>query len=447
MSPVGAVATLGAGVHPDRIREALAPWDFDTPIPAEEVLAWCAERLPWGALPSHDPRHLGLLDPGVDPVAAAAGADTLQHDPQLALWASAPFAVELEQHVLRALAARLGYTPPDLHATFTAGGAESNFTATVLALGHKQPDYREAGLWAFPGRPVVYASPEAHATVHRAALLAGLGREGVHTVPCDRHYRIDPKALRRAIGADRDAGRVPTLLVATAGATSTGTIDPLTPLADLAAAEGLWLHVDAAWGALLALSPRLRGALDGIARADSVTWCAHKTLGAPVGTGMFFAREAAHARAVLGFEAPYMPPAPRKNDRVTPYRETVQWSRRCVGAAVFALLATRGWHPLAASLESRCALAAHLRTRLLTHGWTLLGETPLPLVCFTHPRLLQGRPTPRALALQLRRADVAWVSPTRAAGRVPALRASIVRDDTTQHHLDDLVGALVEAVR
>jgi len=337
--------------------------------------------------------------------------------------------------------------PEDLHATFTAGGAESNFTATVLALGRKTPAYRDAGLWAFPGPPVVYASAEAHATVHRSAFLAGLGRDGLHTVPCDPTYRMDLKALGRAVKTDRAAGRVPTLLVATLGATSTGTLDPLAPLADFAAAEGMWLHVDAAWGALLALSPTHRAALDGIDRADSVTWCAHKTLGAPVGTGMFFARDATSVRALLRFDAPYMPAAPKGPVRVTPYRETVQWSRRCVGAAVFALLATRGWHHLAASLEARCALAAHLRTRLLTHGWTVLGETPLPLVCFTHPKLVKGRLSPRALALQLRQSGVAWVSPTRAAGRIPALRASVVRDDTTRNHLDALVDALVEATR
>lgn len=363
------------------------------------------------------------------------------------MWGSAPFAVELEQHVLRALAARLGYSAPNLHATFTAGGAESNLSATVLALARKAPAWRDEGLWAFPGRPVVYASEEAHATVHRAALVAGLGRAGVRSIPCDAGCRLDLRALRRAIAEDRAGGRVPTLVVATVGATSTGAIDPLHPLADLAAAEGMWLHADAAFGALLALSPTHRAALDGIARADSVTWCAHKTLGAPVGTGMFFARDGALPGAVLGFDAPYMPPAPKGPARVQPYRETLQWSRRSVGPAVFALLASRGWDSLAASLDARCALAERLRDRLRAHGWHTLGDTALPVVCFTHPRLRQGSVPTRTVAARLRAEGVAWVSPTRAAGRIPALRACVVRDDTTRDHLDALVDALVEAVR
>jgi hypothetical protein len=149
-----------------------------------------------------------------------------------------------------------------------------------------------------------------------------------------------PAALREKIETDRAAGTVPFLVVATAGTTGAGAVDPLPELAEIAREAGLWYHVDAAWGGAAALVPELRPVLDGIERADSVTFDAHKLLSVPMGAGMFFTPIGAswsgpfaslvHARASL------------RPSVVDPYSVSIRWSRRFIGLKLFLSLLVAG---------------------------------------------------------------------------------------------------------
>lgn len=344
-------------------------------------------------------------------------------------------AVEIERHVLRALAARVGWTG-DPHATFTTGGAEANLTAVLFALARAFPQSVHDGVASLGVSPVVYRSAEAHGSVVRAVQVAGLGRSACRVVACDRSLRMDLRALRRCLADDRAQGRRPLMIVATAGTTSTGAIDPLPALADLAAEEDLWLHVDGAWGAGALLSPSLAGCLDGVSRADSLTWDAHKWLGAAQGAGMFFSPHASLARAVFEVEVSYLPGGDH------PYATTLQWSRRASGLKVFALLAAEGWDGVARRIERCVALGERLRSSLRAKGWTLYGEGPLPVVCFASEAMRRGRVVAAKEAARLRREGVAWVSDTRVADRWPALRACVANPATTEGDIDALVAAL-----
>src|SRR5690606_22155124 len=122
------------------------------------------------------------------------------------------------------------------------------------------------------------------------AHVAGLGRDALRRVAVDAALRMDAGALERAIAADRASGRSPFLVVATCGATASGAIDPLAAIAELCARERLWMHCDAAWGGAAVLSDRLRPCVEGIERADSIAWDAHKWLAVPHGAGMLFTR-------------------------------------------------------------------------------------------------------------------------------------------------------------
>lgn len=439
---------FGAGAHPGRAREALKGFDFRHPVKLSTLFEFCDAVLPRGALNARDPRHLGLLDAGLHPAAEAMVTRYAGLDPQLAVWGAAPYPVELEQHALFALAKALGYTPPGLHAQFTSGGSESNLLATALALAAHEPGWCERGLAG--ARPTVYASEEAHATLDRAAMLSGLGRRGLVRVRCDAGWRVNVTALRRQIYEDIARGRSPAMIVGTAGATSSGAIDTLSKLAALCASlrgEGhrVWFHVDAAWGALAGLSPRTAGALAGIAEADSITWCAHKTLGAPVGTAMFFSRHRALVREVFRADASYMPGV-GSDDRVQPFREGLQWSRRAIGLPVFAVLAAEGLDGLAARVDTLTARARFLAAQLAARGWSVVNDTPLPLVCVTHPRIRRGQVAPGHVALTLRQQDVAWVSETRLAGRLPVLRLCVLHPEISESTLLRVVDAMCAAV-
>jgi glutamate/tyrosine decarboxylase-like PLP-dependent enzyme len=416
-------------------RAELAPWDFRAPVADADWIAALHRWLSTYALEAAHPRHYGLFQPRVDPGGVAVEALVAMHNPSLAVWGAAPMAVELERHVLRALAALVGWTS-EPHATFTTGGAEANLTAVLFALARAFPESVEEGVASLPARPVVYRSAEAHGSVLRAVQIAGLGRSGCREIACDRSFRMDLRALRRAIADDRSQGRRPMMIVATAGSTSTGAIDPLVPLAELAAAEGLWLHVDGAWGAGALLSPSLRQCLEGVERADSLTWDAHKWLGVAQGAGMFFSPHAALAKAVFTVDAPYLPGGDH------PYATTIQWSRRASGLKVFGLLAAEGWDGLAMRVERCAALGERLRSALRARGWTLYGEGPLPVVCFASEAMRRGKVVAAKEAARLRREGAGWVSDTRVAGRWPALRACVANPSTTEEDIDALVAAL-----
>ncbi len=378
---------------------------------------------------------MGYFHGAVDPVAVTAGVLGNWHDPQLGVWGASPLAVELEQHCLATLAGWMGFPTDSLHATFTTGATESNLTATVLSLAKAQPRFVAEGVRSFTGRPMVYASAEAHGSVHRAAVVTGMGRQSVRVVPCDDEGRMRVKALERMVVTDRSEGKCPVMVVSTAGTTASGAMDPLVAIGDFAGAQGLWHHCDAAFGAMAAFSRETLALLDGISRADSVAWDAHKTMPVPLGAGMFFTVGESLPREVFHVATDYLSRAGRDDDRVQPHTSTLQWSRRAIGLPVFAVMAARGREGLAARVETLCARAEYLREALRGRGWTVYAGDGLPVVCVRHE-------APGKVAGRLRRDGVAWVADTRVGGRWPVLRFCVTNEATTEAELDAVIEAL-----
>src|SRR5262249_2118139 len=153
----------------------------------------------------------------------------------------------------------------------TGGGSEANLTALVVA--------RDRLAWDDRHRAVLYVTEQRHWSVDRAARVIGLHPDQLRPVPADADFRLPPAALAEAVAADGAGGRCPWAVIANAGATNTGTVDPLAALADVCAAERLWLHVDAAYGWPAVLLPEGRSELWGVERADSVTLDPHKWFG------------------------------------------------------------------------------------------------------------------------------------------------------------------------
>lgn len=429
---------VGPRVRAVHVREHLARYDFNDAVPLGEVVAdvaWMLRR--WMMHPS-TPRQMGLFNPPAALASVAADALVAMFNPQLAVWASAPAAVEMEQHTLSAFARCFGW-PPDASRHFTSGGAESNLTAVVLALAHRSPASVTAGLRALGAQPVIYASAESHGSIRKAATTTGVGQDFVRLIPCDDRQRIDLERLDAVLAEDRARGLLPAMLVGTAGTTATGAIDPLHALADRAVAHGLWFHVDAAYGGIAALSPHTRPSLDGIERADSFTCDAHKGVGTSMGAGMFFTRHGTTAAQAFAVHNGYMPLA-HDPDRLDPYRMTLQWSRRFIGLKAFVTLANQGIPGLSRQFERQCARAESLRAMLVQRGWRLRNETPLPIVCFDHPALdgaLLGR-----VASALQRTNVAWVSEVRVSSGWRSLRAGITHPDTSDDDLRALCDGL-----
>ncbi len=428
-------------VAPAELRARLEQaFDFARPVPLGELIPRAALILRQASLHTAHRRYFGLFNPGVRPAGVAGDALAAAFNPNLAAWQHGPAANEIERHTLRWLARRLGLEPENCAAHFTTGGAEANLTGVLAALTRSFPGYGERGLRALPAQPVFYVSEEAHHSFQKIAHLSGLGRQAARPVRVDQDLKMDPADLQRCLKADRASGLAPFLVAATAGTTAAGIIDPLEELAELGAREGLWLHVDGAWGAAAALSPRLRAHLRGLERADSLTCDAHKWLAAPMGAGMFFCRHPAAIAESFHAAASYMPDP--TGQTLDPYLSSVQWSRRFIGLKVFLTLAELGEQGLAAMIERQASLGQELRGRLEAAGWRLANRTPLPVVCATHPRILEGAISIRAVVERVQARGQAWVSEVMLAGRIPAVRACVTNYRTTPADITFLVEEL-----
>jgi aromatic-L-amino-acid decarboxylase len=212
----------------------------------------------------------------------------------------APALVAMEAAVLRWFCDVFAL-PSGSQGVLTPGGSMSTLSAIVAARSDRLGEQFLDG--------TLYVSDEAHHSAAKSARIAGLPTDAVRVVPADDGLRMDPEALRAAVAADRDDGRRPFLVVASAGTINAGMVDPLDAIADVAAAEDLWLHVDAAYGGFFQLTERGRSALHGIGRADTITLDPHKGLFLPYGTGCLLARDGAALRAAHEAPAAYLPPS------------------------------------------------------------------------------------------------------------------------------------------
>ncbi|HEV8577570.1 MAG TPA: pyridoxal-dependent decarboxylase [Thermoanaerobaculia bacterium] len=440
-------ARVAPELEVEEIRKALAPFDFERPVPPFEAFDFVVEGLWRWQVHTPHPRYFGLFNPAPTTMGVAADALVAAFNPQLAAWSHNPLAVEIEQHLIRALAARFGFDPSRVEGTFTSGGAEANHTALSTALTRAFPEVGRRGLLALRSQPVLYVSPEAHHSFLKAARLAGLGTEAVREVRMDSHLRMIPEDLAARIREDREGGLSPFLVVATLGSTSAGVVDPVAELAQVAEEEGgLWLHLDAAWGGAAALVPELRPVIEGAARASSITFDAHKWLSVPMGAGMYFTRHAGILERTFRVAAGYMPREGVSLPVADPYAHSMQWSRRFIGLKLFLSLAVAGWQGYEEAIRHQTAMGDRLRELLREDGWEVVNDTPLPVACFVGSgEAERSAPFLEGVAADVVASGDAWIS-TATLGEVgPALRACITNYRTGPEDLEALVAALGRA--
>lgn len=437
-----ATQPITPAVTPAEIREHLRQYDFAQPRHLEDMTRDVADLFARWNLHTPHVGYLGLFNPATSAASVAADALVALANPQLAVWAHAPAAQELERHVLRFLADRLGYPASGSFANFTSGGSEANHTAVLAALAHRFPAYLTDGLASLPKRPLVYMSAQGHNSFDKIVKNTGLGLGALRKIPVDAGLKLDVAALERQLHLDLAAGYAPLLLVGTAGTTASGSIDPLPELAEVATRYGLWFHVDAAWAGGAVLSDRLRPHLAGIDLADSVTIDAHKWFSVAMGAGMFFTRHPTAPQAAFSIDATYMP----SHRPTEPYLTTLQWSRRCIGLKLFLALAEQGAAGLARQMEQQCELAAYLSQALRAAGWLVVQESVVGVLNFTHPLLGTGLLTASRIQQQLEREGNFWLSTVPLPDHGSVLRACITSYHTGPDTLDALVTRLTRFV-
>jgi aromatic-L-amino-acid decarboxylase len=290
------------------------------------------------------------------------------------VWLAAPALVQLEANVLDWFRSWMGF-PDTTRGLLTTGGSMAAFNAVLCARE------RHLGRDIRPG--VLYTSTHVHHSVAKAARLAGIFEDRVRHIPVDDQFRLRVDALDHAVRADRAAGLRPFMVVSSAGTTNTGAVDPLDAIGDFCDAEGLWHHVDGAYGAFFHMCEELRPLLRGLPRADSLTLDPHKGLFLPYGTGALLVRDGTALRSVHGMSAGYLPGTPDADRFYDPSQYGPELSRPFPGLRVWMCLKVFGAARFRAALAEKRALAVQVAERLaMVPGLVMVAPPQLSLCAF-----------------------------------------------------------------
>ena len=354
--------------------------------------------------------------------------------------------VDVEQMVIRWAAELFGF-PAETSGLLVTGSSMANFIAILTASrAMAGRDVRESGI---AGQGLVgYAARTAHGCIARAFDMAGLGTQALRRVPVDAQYRMDLGALRAMVAADRAQGLKPFVVVGTAGTVDTGSTDPLAELADLAQAEGLWFHVDGAFGAMACLSPDHAPALRGMERADSLAFDFHKWAQVPYDAGCVLVRDPALQAATFAQTLDYLSREDRGLAASAPWFCDLgpDLSRGFRALKVWFALEGFGTQGLGQVVVRCCAVARYLAERIeRTPGLRLMAPVALNIVCFrVEPQGVDDLDHLNAeLVKDLQESGVAAPSTTRLGGAL-VIRAAIVNHRTTEQDADIMLDALLE---
>lgn len=293
------------------------------------------------------PRFLAYIGSSGLEIGAVADFLAASYDINMAVDARA--ASTLEVQASRWLGEFIGYS--NARGLFTSGGTISNITALAAARHRAQPSSRELGITT---PMAVYCSAEAHYSNKRAVELLGLGSRAVRSIPIDEHHRMVPEALEAQILDDVAHGIQPMAIIASAGTTLTGAVDPLRAIADIAGRHGVWFHVDGAYGVPAAGTPLARDLFDGLDLADSVTIDAHKWLFVPKACSIVLVKDYAALAATFGHNEAYMP---HEGEEPNPVDVTLEYSRPLRALKLWLGFKAHGASEFRDAIEQNIALA------------------------------------------------------------------------------------------
>ena len=436
---------------PDALRERL----LELPLPEhgasldDLMVIALRDVLPY-AMGNGHPGFFGWVNPPPSAAGVAASFVAAAMNPSVVAGDHAD--VHLERSVVRWLAELVGFPHEPGGGLLTSGGSAATIVClagargrALSAAGH---DVRRDGLAGAPPL-VAYVPAEAHSCVRRALELLGLGSGALREIPLDAG-RLDAAVLQTAIAADRASGAVPALLVGSAGTVNAGVIDPLDALADVAAAERLWFHVDGAYGAFGVLDPAIAHRFRGMERADSLALDPHKWLGVPVDAGCALVRRGDDLRDAFSLIPPYL-----RQDTDAPVGTFAEYgfeqTRPFRALKTWATIAASGRAGIAEQVARSNELARELAALVEAESELELAAVPQTSIVAFRARPA-GCPPDRleavngSLAEAVQARGRAFVTGTVFEGR-ETLRACIVHPDTGSEHLATLVAETVAAAR
>ncbi len=270
----------------------------------------------------------------------------------------------------------VGYNPENAAGNLTSGSSMASLIAAVVARDNF--DKRNASKCVAMEDRVVYVSQQVHNSIIKCLHIAGMGRVTLRKVNVDGHFKMDINHLTETIAKDKEEGKVPFMLVGTAGTTNTGSVDPMQEMVEISKTEGMWFHVDAAYGGFFLLCPELREMFKGISEADSISMDLHKSLFVSFGSGAVLVKQGRLLKAsfTLATQNSYMQDQEDKDEVVSPCQLSPELSRHFRGLRAWIPLKLFGVEPFRAALREKIMLANYAYDELANRDGIEVGPRP-----------------------------------------------------------------------
>ena len=417
-------------------------------VPLEELIATVRDTIAAYNRQSAHPQFFGYISSPGTPIAALGQLMSSAMNINATCWRSAPSGVQVEQTVLRWMKEIVGF-PAEAGGVLVSGGSMANFAALAAARSAKAPGDTMRDGMAGTQPMCAYVSCEGHFSVTKAAGMLGMGEANVRQIPAGAGLRIDMDALARRVADDRAAGRLPFCVVANAGTTATGAVDPIRDLAEFARAEGLWLHVDAAYGGFAMLSESARSLFDGISEADSVALDPHKWLFGPMGCGCVLYRNPAAGYAAFRHDADYTRRIRLERDEAFAFWDYgPELSRPFRAFDLWMLFKFVGARRLSQAIQQNIDCARHLEKLVrASPDFEMLAPAGLSIFCFRYrPQSFTGdlNGLNERVLVELQRGGRSYLSNAAIGGQF-ALRGCVLNYRTTLANMEQLLDNVREA--
>jgi len=409
----------------------------ENPRPLNEVLETLKKGLDISGLNPASGGHLGYI-PGGGIYYSALGdywADITNR--YAGLYFAGPGAVRLENSLIRWIGEVVGY-PSDCAGNLASGGSIANLSAIVAARDYKKISSEKVK------RTVIYASPQAHHCIFKAIRIAGLGECIIRHLPLDENYRIKPDYLEKIISEDIQQNLLPFLVIASAGTTDVGAVDPLESIGRIAKKHNLWYHIDAAYGGFFMLTEYGKQVLKGIELSDSVVLDPHKSLFLPYGLGIVLVKNKEALYNSQYYRANYMQDAVGADDELSPADLSPELTKHFRGLRLWLPLQLLGLKPFRACLEEKLMLARYFYSEVKKLGFETGHYPDLSVVSYRFvPKNGDANTFNKRLMEEIVKDGRVFISSTMLEDRF-MLRLSVVSFRTHLSQINILLGLLKE---
>lgn len=420
--------------------DALSNINFNSANDAADVMQLLHQHMEDPGINTAHGGHLGYI-PGGGLYAAALGdylADVTNK--YAGVFYASPGAVRIENALIEWTGKLVGY-PDGFGGNITSGGSLANMTGIATARDAKGitgKDYEST---------VIYTTELAHHSVKKAIVTVGLRECILRYIPMDANFRMDANTLAEQVVKDKAEGVRPFLVVANAGSTDTGSVDPLDEISTITQANDMWLHVDAAYGGYFILLDECKEQMKGLEKADSITLDPHKGLFLPYGTGIILVKEMHHLKNAFAYEANYMQDTTDIEQHVSPAEVSPELSKHFRGLRMWLPLKLYGIEPFKNALTEKLLLTQYFKEQVQMLGFEILCEPDLSVLAYRYiPETGDADAFNKKLTEAMHKDGEIFISSSTIGGKY-VLRFACLSFRTHIEHIDKLLGMLERCVK